>query len=125
MLLKNKVAVVTGGASGFGEGIVKRFVDEGARVVIADINREAGAKLARTLGASVRDHATDVASNESVEGLAAFVHEVFGHADIVVNNAGMGQTPRPLESLSEQEFDQLVSVNVRSIYLTAKHFIGG
>jgi len=123
MRLKDKTAVVTGGASGFGEGIVRRFAGEGARVVIADLNGDEGERLARALGDRVHAKATDVASDASIEHLAAFVHERFGLADIIVNNAGVPQPPLPLEEVDDPLFEKLVAVNMRSIFLMARHFV--
>lgn len=123
MRLQDKIAVVTGGASGFGEGIVRRFANEGARVVIADVNKNAAEKLAREVGERVSAVATDVSSGDSVAALVSHVLKTFGRVDALVNNAGMGQTPAPLESMSEAAFERILAVNARSIFLTAKHFV--
>jgi len=121
MRLDGRIAVVTGGASGFGEGIVRRFVEEGARVVIADINEAPAVALANELAASAV--VTDVSSAASVAALAARVQERFGRTDIVVNNAGMPQSPQALDSMQEAAFDRLLAVNVRSVFLMAQHFV--
>ncbi len=121
MRLVNKIAVVTGGASGFGEGIVRKFVAEGAKVVIADLNGEAAAVLASELGAMAVT--TDVTKSESIEALAVQVRNTFGRVDIVVNNAGMGQAPQPLDAMPEALFENLLSVNVRSIFHMTRHFV--
>lgn len=121
MRLTGKAALVTGGASGFGAGIARRFADEGARVMIADINGEAGAALAQEIGA--RAQQTDVASDASVADLARATLAAFGTLDILVNNAGIGHLPTALDALEEASFDRILAVNAKSVYLTARHFV--
>ena len=123
MRLKDKIAVVTGGASGFGEGIVRRFVAEGAQVVIADLNGDAGNTLARQLGEAASSLTTDVSDEKSVAALAAHISKSFGRIDALVNNAGVGQSPTPLESMNEAQFEKILAVNARSIFLSSKHFV--
>ena len=120
MRLEGKTAIVTGGASGFGEGIVRRFVTEGARVVIADLNGEGAAKLAEELGAAAVGVKADVTSTADVDNMVSAALDFGGSVDILVNNAGMGHTPRPLEKLPEEVFDRLLQVNIKSIHLTAQ-----
>ncbi|KAG4217298.1 hypothetical protein PC116_g34221, partial [Phytophthora cactorum] len=84
--LEGKVAVVTGGASGFGKGIVAKFVEEGARIIIADLSEEAGRAVAQELGCSFA--VTDVTKREDWERLLRTALDTFGQLDIVVNNAG-------------------------------------
>jgi len=121
MRLKDKTAIVTGGASGFGEGIVRKFAAEGARVAIADINAAAAAALAKELGAIAIT--VDVTADASVKAMADQAMSAFGRIDILVNNAGIGHTPQPMESLSEDEFDRVFAVNAKSVYLTARHIV--
>jgi 3-oxoacyl-[acyl-carrier protein] reductase len=123
MRLKDKIAVVTGGASGFGEGIVRRFVAEGAKVVVADLNGDAANQLARQLGEQASALTADVSDDKSVVALAAHVLKSFGRVDALVNNAGIGQPPAPLESMSDEAFEKILDVNVRSIFLMSKHFV--
>lgn len=123
MRLKDKVAIVTGGASGFGAGIVRAFAREGAKVVIADLNAPQAETLAGEIGAGARACRADVADNESVEAMVAFALGAFGRLDILVNNAGIGHTPQELEALSEADFDRLFAVNGKSVYLTARHAV--
>ncbi|HEY2658908.1 MAG TPA: glucose 1-dehydrogenase [Caulobacteraceae bacterium] len=123
MTLPGKRAIVTGGASGFGQGIVRRFAVEGARVAIADLNLDAAQVLAAELGDQALAVQVDVAEASSVAALFDTVVDAFGGVDILVNNAGMGHTPRPLESLTEAEFDRLMAVNTRSVYLTGRHAV--
>src|SRR5512134_2596218 len=121
MRLKDKTAIVTGGASGFGEGIVRKFVAEGARVVIADIDIAAAKAVAQGVAATATE--TDVSSDASVRNLIDQTRSAFGRIDILVNNAGIGHLPQAMEDLSEAEFDRLFAVNVRSVYLTARHVV--
>ncbi len=120
MRLDGKRAIVTGGASGFGAGIVRRFLAEGARVAIADLNGEAAAALAAELGADAIAVRTDVAHGDSVEAMTAQAHSAFGGIDILVNNAGIGHLPQALEDLPEEAFDRIFAVNAKSVYLTAR-----
>lgn len=121
MRMKDRIAVVTGAASGFGAGIATRFAEEGARVAIVDLNLAAAETLARELGGLAL--ACDVSRGDEVEAMAARIRAELGEADILVNNAGVGHTPQPLESLAEAEFDRIWSVNVKSAYLTARAFV--
>lgn len=123
MTLNGKVAIVTGGASGFGEGIVRRFVAEGARVVVADRNAAAAESLAADLGSSCRAIVGDISDPADVERLFADTVAAFGGVHILVNNAGIGHKPQPLETLPQDDFDRLFAVNARSIYLTAQHAV--
>lgn len=120
MRLENKTAIVTGGASGFGAGIVSKFVAEGARVLIADINAEAANALAHDLGDRARGIGVDVSKRDSVEALAAEALKSFGHLDILVNNAGVTHLPAAMETVSEADFDRVLAVNVKSVYLMAQ-----
>ena len=121
MRLQGKTAIVTGGASGFGAGIVRKFAAEGARVLIADLNMELGEEIANEVGGvAVR---ADVSSNESVRSLAATASDVLGPVDILVNNAGVTHLPMPLQDVGEDDFDKVFAVNCKSVYLTARHFV--
>ena len=123
MRLEGKTALVTGGASGFGAGIVRKFLAEGARVAIADINADAARDLASELGDQAFSVAVDVSSNDSVAAMAKTVLERFGGLDILVNNAGITHLPAAMEEISEEEFDRVLAVNAKSVYLTARHFV--
>ncbi|MEO0486283.1 MAG: SDR family oxidoreductase [Pseudomonadota bacterium] len=121
MRLEHKTAIITGGASGFGAGIARKFVAEGARVLIADLNHDGAQALARELGAEAAQ--VDVSSGPSVEALAAQARALWGDTDIVVNNAGITHMPAPMEEVSEDDFDRVFAVNAKSVYLFARHFV--
>jgi 3-oxoacyl-[acyl-carrier protein] reductase len=121
MRLQGKTAIVTGAASGFGAGIARKFAAEGARVMIADINAEAAAKVAAELGGIAQQ--VDVADNSSVQAMAQAALAQFGHVDILINNAGITHLPKPMEEVSEDEFDRVLAVNAKSVYLTARHLV--
>lgn len=125
MRLDDKVAVVTGGASGFGEGIVRKFVAEGARVAIADLNEEVAATLAAELGEATVSVAVNVADDGSVKAMADKVLADWGRVDILVNNAGVTHLPKPLDTVTDEEFDRVLSVNARGIFLTARYVVPG
>jgi len=118
--LSGRVGIVTGGARGIGLAICKRFVEEGARVVIADIDRAEGAKAAEALG---REKAmavpTDVSDPASVEEATRETLDRFGRIDILVNNAGICPL-RPLEEISAQEWDKVLNVNLKGAFLFSK-----
>jgi 3-oxoacyl-[acyl-carrier protein] reductase len=121
--LAGKVAIVTGAASGFGAGIATRFVAEGAKVVIADLNGDGAQALASQLGEAACGLRVDVSLDADVASLAQAALEFGGRVDILVNNAGVGQGPQPLEAVAEAEFDRLFAVNAKSVYLTARHVV--
>lgn len=123
MRLQDKTAIVTGGASGFGAGIVRKFAAEGARVMVADLNGEAAQAVADEVGGMACT--VDVANTASVAYLAEAAHNAFGSLDILVNNAGMTHLPKPMEEVEEEEFDRVLAVNAKSVYLTARAFVPG
>lgn len=123
MRLEGKTAIVTGGASGFGAGIVRKFLTEGARVMIADINGDAAAEMAAQLGAGALAHQVDVGDWASVQKMADTALAAFGALDILVNNAGVTHLPTPLENVTEDDFDRVFNVNMKSVYLTARAFV--
>lgn len=126
MRLSGKVAIVTGGGSGFGEGIAKRFAAEGASVVIGDLNLAAAEKVAGEInkaGQKALPVAADVSQNVQMKALVEKAVEAFGGLDILVNNAGMPQRNASLLNTDEATFDKIFAVNVKSIYLSAQHAI--
>jgi 3-oxoacyl-[acyl-carrier protein] reductase len=118
MRLKNKVAIVTGAGSGFGAGIARRFAEEGAAVIVNDINAQAGERVAAEIGA--RFVQADVTRSEDWAKLA---RAAAGNLDIVVNNAGWTHRNKPYLEVTESEFDKVYAVNVKSIYLSALHAV--
>ncbi len=126
MRLAGKVAIVTGGGSGFGEGIVRRFAAEGARVVVADINGEAARRAAEAAGAAggeARAVRADVSDSGDVAAMVGAATDAFGRLDILVNNAGFTHRNGPLTGVDEATFDRVFAVNVKSIYLGAIHAV--
>ena len=117
MQLQDKVAIVTGAASGFGEGIARRYADEGAKVVVADVNDQLGKTVADEIG-GVYVHA-DVAVRDDVHTMVQAAVDAFGRLDTMVNNAGITHINRPMLEVKEDEFDRIFDVNVKSIYLAA------
>ena len=128
MRLADKVAIVTGGGSGFGEGIAKRYAEEGARIVIADIDPAGGERVAGEIAAAgagerVAFVRTDVTQDVSMAAMVQACLEQFGRLDIMVNNAGTSQPSGPMLNVSEEVFDHLFALNVKSIYLSARHVV--
>jgi 3-oxoacyl-[acyl-carrier protein] reductase len=121
MRLQGKTAIVTGGGSGFGEGIVRKFVAEGAKVLIADRDAANAQRVAAATGAQALQ--VDVAKTDDVKRMIDAAFERFGGLDILVNNAGIAHLPQPLESLPEDEFDRVLAVNVKAIYLAAREVV--
>jgi 3-oxoacyl-[acyl-carrier protein] reductase len=125
MRLKDKVAVVTGAASGFGEGIARKFVAEGAKVLLVDVRGDAAERAASLLGGenTVRAWKADVSSAADTKNMLDAAERFFGPLDILVNNAGIGHKPQPLQALDEHEFDRIVAVNMKSIYLAMREAV--
>jgi 3-oxoacyl-[acyl-carrier protein] reductase len=126
MQLQNRVAIITGGASGFGAGIAQRFAAEGAQVIVADINgagAEREAASIRAAGGVAHAVQVDVSNNDSMAGLVEQVLGIAGRIDIFVNNAGTTHKNGPLLSVDEATFDRVYAVNVKSIYLSVMHVV--
>ena len=121
MQLEDKVALVTGAASGFGEGIARRYAAEGARVVIADLNDQTGGKIADEIGGAYV-HA-DVSDRDDVRTMVRTAVDRFGRLDTMVNNAGVTHVNRPMLEVGEEEFDRIFDVNVKAIYLAAMEVV--
>jgi 3-oxoacyl-[acyl-carrier protein] reductase len=114
--LANKVAIVTGAASGFGAEIARLYVAESAKVVLADINEEGAKTVAAPLGANALAVKCDVTSKADIENMVAQTVKRFGTLDIVVNNAGWTHKNQPMLEVSEADFDRVYAINVKSIY---------
>ena len=123
MRLQGEVAIVTGGASGFGAGIARKFVAEGARVMIADLNIDMANELAAELGDTVQTIQTNVARDADVAAMVQSTIDAFGQIDILINNAGVTHLPAPMEEVTEDDFDKVFAVNCKSVYLTAKYIV--
>lgn len=121
MRLENKIAIITGAASGFGEGMARRFAAEGAKVVVADLNETAGRTIADEIeGVFVK---TDVSRDAEMAGLVRTTVATFGNVDIFVNNAGYTSRNSPMLDVDEETFDRIYAVNVKAVYLSARHVI--
>ncbi|MEP1765788.1 MAG: SDR family oxidoreductase [Sulfitobacter sp.] len=123
MRLQGKTAIVTGGASGFGAGIVRKFVAEGAQVMIADLNTDMAQELAQEMGAHAIVAQANVAVGEDVKSMADQAMGAWGQIDILVNNAGVTHLPAPMEQISEADFDRVMAVNCKSVYLTSRYIV--
>ena len=114
--LQGKIALVTGGAGGFGEGIARLFVAQGARVMIADLDGAKASQVAADLGSSARAVACDVSKSADVQAAVQACVDAFGVPDIVVNNAGTTHRSQPMLDVDEATFDRVFNVNVKSIF---------
>jgi len=121
MRLNNKITLVTGAGSGFGRGIAARFAEEGAKVVVADINEESAKNVAGEIGDSAIAVVADVSKNSDVEAMIQQSVAQWGRLDILVNNAGTTHRNKPMTEVTEEEFDRIFAVNVKSVFLTARH----
>lgn len=122
MKLKDKVAIITGGASGIGEATVIRFAEEGANVAIIDVNLEGAEKLAervKSMGREALAAKADVSNKSEVESVIAQALEKFGHLDILVNNAGINRDAL-VKKISEGMWDEVVDVNLKGTFLCAQ-----
>src|SRR5688572_7456101 len=124
--LQDLVAVITGGGSGFGESMAHTFAKEGAKIVVADLNAEAGARVTADLtaaGHSAISVRVDVSKSDDMRDLIKVALDRFSQIDIMVNNAGMSHPNGPMLNVTEEFFDRLFAVNVKSIYLSAVHCV--
>lgn len=122
MRLEGKSAIVTGGGSGFGEGIARRFAAEGARVLVADIDGAAAERVADEIDGGI-PCTTDVSDGEQVKAMVTAAEKAFGGLNILVNNAGIPQRRGPMLEVTEEVFDRIYEVNVKSIYWGAIHAV--
>jgi len=121
--LKDKVAVITGGASGIGRAAVKKFVDEGARVAVWDMNEEAGNSLATELGEGCKFYKVNTNDSEAVNTAARQVISDFGGVHILVNNAGITRDATLLK-MTDEQFDQVLSVNLKGVFNCTRALAG-
>jgi 3-oxoacyl-[acyl-carrier protein] reductase len=127
MRLLDKVAIVTGAGSGFGEGIARTFAREGARVIINDLDVERGQRVADSISAEHPDAAlfvrADVTDDAAVGAMVATAEQRFGGLDIMVNNAGYTHRNKPMLEVTEEEFDRIYAVNVKALFLAARYAV--
>ena len=123
MRLFNKVALITGSASGFGKGMAERFTKEGAKVAIIDINIEAAKSLSKKLGKNTIAIYCDVTKAEDIEKAVNLTIEKFGTIDIVINNAGWTHLNQPMLEVDEETFKKVYDINVFSIFNMIKSII--
>ncbi|MEW9807756.1 SDR family oxidoreductase [Mesorhizobium marinum] len=119
MRLKDKVAIVTGAASGFGEGMARRFADEGAKVIVADINGLQAERVAAEIGKAAIPLTADVSNRSEVDKMVYTAKSEFGRVDIMVNNAGYTHRNGDMTDVDEATFDLITAVNMKAIYHAA------
>lgn len=123
--LKDKVAIITGGASGIGLATVKAFLDKGAKVVIADYDEEHGKNVEQELKQTYKDIVfikTNVADEEQVQNLVAETVKQFGKLDVIFNNAGVG-VQKPSHELTDEEYKRVISINQDGVFYGSKYAI--
>ena len=123
MRLKDKTAIVTGAGSGFGKGIAMRFAKEGARVGVIDINAEAAREVASQIGNSAFAMEADVSIDRDVSRMVQEALDRWRQLDILVNNAGTTHRNQPMTEVTEEEYERIFAVNVKSVYLSARHVV--
>ena len=119
--LRDKVAIVTGGASGIGAGIVKRFLEEGAAVCVSDLKQEATETFARSLQGRVIAVAADVTNEDAVHNLVDYTFSHLGRVDIMVNNAGIGENAGPIDEKPAPDWQRVIDTNLTSVFYGIKH----
>ena len=121
MRLTNKTAIITGSASGFGKGIAKKFTEEGANLILVDVNSKLLKEVSKNLS---QDYfVADVSKASNFNSLLKYAYKKYNSVDIFVNNAGITHKPKPMETVTELEFDKVFNVNAKSVYLSAKYFV--
>ena len=123
MRLKDKSAIVTGAGSGFGKGIAMRFAKEGAWVGVVDINAEAAREVASQIGNSAFPMEADVSIDRDVSRMVQEALDRWGQLDILINNAGTTHRNQPMTEVTEEEYERIFAVNVKSVYLGARHVV--
>ncbi len=121
--LNKKTAIITGAGSGFGEAMARKFVREGANVVVVDRDAAGAKRVAGELGTQALAVEADIASESGVTEAVRQAIMQFGRVDILINNAGIGHKPQPAENVQPDEFDRIVGVNIRGIYLMSRALI--
>lgn len=124
--LENKVAIVTGSGSGIGAAIAKRFAEEGAKVVLADVSDKGVSLVKKEIeeaGGSVEYIVSDISKEENAKKINDFAVEKFGKLDILVNNAGYAGPSDPAEQFNSEEFDKIFKVNAYGTFYMVKHAV--
>ena len=121
MKLNNKFAIITGSASGFGKGIAKKFTEEGANLILVDVNYKLLKEVSKNLS---QDYfVADVSKASNFNSLLKYAYKKYSSVDIFVNNAGITHKPKPMETVTEKEFDKVFNVNAKSVYYCGKYFV--
>lgn len=126
MRVQHKVIIVTGSGSGIGEGIAKRLAQEGASVIVNDLDTAKANMVAESIaqaGGTAAVYTADVTQSEEMQKLVAFAVQQFGRLDAMVNNAGWTHRNKPALQVNEEEFDKCFDVNMKSIYLSTLHAV--
>ena len=121
MRLDGKNAIITGAGSGFGKGIAKKFTDEGANLILGDIESEKVEEVAKEFNQNW--YQVDVSNSDSMKKFSQYAIEKHKQIHIVVNNAGITHLPMPMEDLSEEEFDRVFAVNAKSVFFCGKYLV--
>ena len=121
MRLKDKVAIITGSASGFGKGIAEKFSKEGAILIMVDRNTKLLRRVAKKFSQDF--FVADVSKSSSFKSLLSYTYKKYKNVDIVVNNAGVTHKPKFMETVTDKEFENVFNVNAKSVYYCAKYFI--
>lgn len=118
--LRDKVAIITGAASGFGEGMAKRFAEEGARVMVADLNFRGAERVAAEIGDNAVCHRVDVSQKAEIEEMVERAVKTFGRVDVMINNAGYTHRNASMLDVDEDTFDLITAVNMKAVYHAAR-----
>jgi 3-oxoacyl-[acyl-carrier protein] reductase len=118
-----KVVAITGAASGFGAAASRRFIAEGASVVVADVDADGAEAMARELGDRALPVHVDVRDSDSVLAMVGGAEKTFGGLDVMINNAGLVRPPRPVEEITDDEYDMVMDVNVRGVWHGVRHAV--
>lgn len=125
MEIAGKVALVTGGGGGIGSGIAEAFAEKGARVAVTDINGEFANAEAARIGQGTLSYQHDVTSPESWAEVKRAIEGAFGPVDVLCNNAGISLPFKPMEDITVEQFDRVMAINVRGVFLGCHAFMGG
>ena len=121
MRLKDKIAIITGSASGFGKGISEKFIKEGAKIIMVDINKSLLKKVSKDFN---QDYfVADVSKSSNFRSLLNYVNKNYKSLDIIVNNAGVTHKPKPMEKVTDKEFNNVFNVNAKSVFYCGKYFV--